>query len=275
VSEFETLLYVETDGVATVTLNRPEALNAFNASMERELQQVWRGLRTNDDVRCIVLTGAGEKAFCTGVDRNETLNQYHEEQYEDPTRRVGYLDAWTYDDPGTRICPKTNDLWKPVVAAVNGLACAGAFYLLGEVEFIISADHATFFDPHVTFGMTPAFEPVHLMRRMPFGDVMRMSLLGSYERISAERAHQIGFVSQVVPLAELADTARWAAQVIADQPALAVVGAVRANWMAVELSRRQALDQAYLLTNVGSSRESLLQGQEQFESGRRIAWRLR
>ena len=158
---------------------------------------------------------------------------------------------------------------------MNGIACAGAFYLLGEVEFIIAADHATFFDPHVTFGMTPAYEPVHLLHRMPFGEVMRMSLLGSHERISAQRALEIGFVSQVVPASELTEAARWAAMVIAEQPALAVVGAVRANWMGLELSRRQALDQAYLLTNVGSTRESLLEGQERFAAGQRIDWRVR
>jgi enoyl-CoA hydratase/carnithine racemase len=275
VRELETLLYEESGGVAVVTLNRPEALNAFNQAMEHELQQVWKDLRTNDDVRCIVLTGAGDRAFCTGIDRNETITQYEEEQYADPTRRVGYIDAWTYDDPGTRLCPKTNDLWKPVIAAVNGLACAGAFYLLGEVEFIIAAEHATFFDPHVTFGMTPAFEPAHLMGRMPFGEVMRMSLLGSYERISAGRALQIGLVSEVVPGPELAARARWAAQAIADQPAVAVVGAVRANWMARELSRRQALEQAYLLTSIGNTRESMLEGQERFARGPRIEWRLR
>jgi enoyl-CoA hydratase/carnithine racemase len=75
-----------------------------------------------------------------------------------------------FNDPGDNIGPKSCDLWKPVIASVNGMACGGAFYMLGEVEFIIAADHATFFDPHVTYGMTAAFEPIphgrhHAVRR--------------------------------------------------------------------------------------------------------------
>ena len=71
--DFETLLYDERGGVAYVTLNRPDVHNAFNAKMQHELHALWTGLRRNDDVRCVVLTGAGEKAFCTGIDRTETM----------------------------------------------------------------------------------------------------------------------------------------------------------------------------------------------------------
>ena len=104
-----------------------------------------------------------------------------------------------FNDPGDNIGPKSCDLWKPVIAAVNGMACGGAFYMLGEVEFIIAAEHATFFDPHVTYGMCAAFEPIHMAGIMPFPEIMRLSLLGNYERMSAARAHQIGMVSEVVP----------------------------------------------------------------------------
>ena len=72
-----------------------------------------------------------------------------------------------------------------MIAAVNGMACGGAFYMLGEVEFIIAAEHATFFDPHVTYGMTAAFEPIHMLQKMPFHEIMRLSLLGNHERLSA------------------------------------------------------------------------------------------
>src|SRR3989442_15107394 len=102
-----------------------------------------------------------------------------------------------FDDPATNIGPKSCDLWKPVIAAVNGMACGGAFYMLGEVEFIIASEGATFFDPHVTYGMTASYEPILMSGIMPFGDLMRMSLLGNYERLSAERALEIGLVSEV------------------------------------------------------------------------------
>jgi enoyl-CoA hydratase/carnithine racemase len=267
----QTLLYQESNGVAWVTLNRPEAYNAFDSVMQGELRDLWAMLRKNDDVRCVVLTGAGDKAFCTGLDRGQM------ESTEDlpPGKLPGYNTPWDFDDPGKSVCPKSNDLWKPVIAAVNGMACGGAFYLLGEVDFIIAAEHATFFDPHVTYGMPAAFEPIFLLHKMPFQEVARMSLLGANERISAARAHQIGLVSEVVPAGDLADHARWAADAIADQPALAVQGTVRALWTGLELTRRQALDHAFLFTNIGTDLTTLAEGQERFSSGKRIDWRLR
>jgi len=270
-ADLETLLYDESDGVAWVTLNRPEALNAFDPVMQRELRDLWSMLRTNDDVRCIVLTGAGDRAFCTGLDR-EGIGSFDDLP---PGKLPGYNTPWDFDDPGRSVCPKTNQLWKPVIAAVNGMACGGAFYILGEVDFIIAADHATFFDPHVTYGMPAAFEPIFLLHKMPFQEVMRLSLLGAHERMSAERARQVGLVSEVAPAAELAERARWAAAAIAEQPALAVQGTLRALWMGLEVSRRQALDHAFLFTNVGTDPVSLAEGQERFTSGKRIEWRLR
>jgi len=270
-ADLETLLYDESDGVAWVTLNRPDALNAFDPVMQRELRELWSMLRTNDDVRCIVLTGAGDKAFCTGLDR-EGIGSFDDLP---PGKLPGYNTPWDFDDPGRSVCPKTNQLWKPVIAAVNGMACGGAFYILGEVDFIIAADHATFFDPHVTYGMPAAFEPIFLLHKMPFQEVMRLSLLGAHERMSAERAREVGLVSEVVPAAELAERARWAATAIADQPALAIQGTLRALWMGLEVSRRQALDHAFLFTNVGTDPASLAEGQERFTSGKRIEWRLR
>ena len=269
--DLETLIYDESDGVAWVTLNRPQALNAFDTTMQRELRELWQMLRTNDDVRCIVLTGAGDKAFCTGLDR-EGIGDIEDQP---PGKLPGYNTPWDFDDPGKSVCPKTNHLWKPVIAAVNGMACGGAFYILGEVDFIIASDRATFFDPHVTYGMPAAFEPIFLMHKMPFQEVMRLSLLGAHERMSAERAYQIGFVSEVAPAAELEQRARWAAQAIADQPERAIGGTVRAMWMGLEMSRRQALDHAFLITHVGTDPATLAEGQAVFTSGKRIDWRLR
>ena len=124
-----------------------------------------------------------------------------------------------YDDPGRDIGPKSRDLWKPVIAAVQGIACGGAFYMLGQTEFIIASDDATFFDPHVTYGMTAAFEPIEMLSKMPLPEVMRMSLMGAHERMSAERAREIGLVTEVVPRDDLLERAAWVARVIADSPA--------------------------------------------------------
>jgi enoyl-CoA hydratase/carnithine racemase len=269
-AEFETIRYDEVDGVAWVTLDRPAVYNAFNVQMQRELRAVWTGLRRNDDVRCAVLTGAGDKAFCTGIDRSETMGD------PDAEKVVGSGSTpFMFDDPGANIGPKSCDLWKPVIAAVNGMACGGAFYMLGEVEFIIAADHATFFDPHVTYGMTAAFEPIHMLQKMPFHEIMRLSLLGNHERLSAARAHEIGLVSEVVPGEGLHDAAAWAAGAIASAPPLAIQGTVRAIWAARELSRRQAVDLGYAFVAMGTNAESIEQGQQMFASGARIDWRLR
>src|SRR3954452_20754624 len=213
---YETLLYTERDGIAFVTLNRPEALNAFDSTMMRELQDLWRSLRTNDDVRCVVLTGSGARAFCVGIDRNA------DDTYVVFEKRTlyGTSNNYMYDDPGRFLGPKSNDFWKPVVCAVNGMACGGAFYFLGEVDIIIAADHAPFFAPHVTYGMPAVYEPLLMLHRgMPFGEILRMSLLGNHERMSAQRALEIGLVSEFCPTAELEERAAWLADTIASAPA--------------------------------------------------------
>jgi len=279
VADYEMIEYEEVDGVAWVTLNRPQVLNAFNLQMQAELKDVWRGLRRNDDVRCAVLTGGGDKAFCTGIDRAETMGGWEGADDVGGTQATGTgasgSTPWHFDDPGENIGPKTNDLWKPVIAAVNGMACGGAFYMLGEVDFIIAAEHATFFDPHVSFGMTACFESMHMLQKMPLHEIMRLALLGANERLSAQRAFQIGLVSEVLPLSELHDAAAWAATAIASAPPIAIQGTVRAIWAAQDLPRREALDFGKVLIRLGSDPKSLFEGQKQFTEGRRIKPRIR
>ncbi len=275
---YETLLYEEDDGVAIVTLNRPEVHNAFDQRMQAEMRAMWQSLRRNDDVRAIILTGAGEKAFCTGIDRAETIEQGYlidEERRLRMANKTGPVSTpFQYNDPGININPKENDLWKPVIAAVNGMACAGALYLLGESDIIIAAEHATFFDPHVTYGMVAGFESMHLLQKLPFGETMRLVLLGAHERMSAERAHQMGLVSEITPRAELMDRAMWVARAIASAPVYAVQGTVRAVWMAHDLSRRDARAQVSSFVSLGTQFQNIAEGQETFQAPR-PEWRLR
>jgi len=275
--ELETLLYDVADGVAWVTLNRPEVHNAFNRRMQAELKALWQGLRHDEQVRCVVLTGAGDKAFCTGVDRDEMMGHW----LDTPVRSgegagaIGEAGDWSFDDPGESLGPKSNDLWTPVILAVNGMACGGAFYLLGEVEFIIAAEHATFFDPHVTYGMAACFESMHMLQKMPFHEIARLALLGAHERMSAQRAYEIGLVSEVVPAPLLRERAAWAARTIASAPPVAIRGTVRALWTARDLPRREALEMGKVLVRTGSDPDSLLEGQKAFASGSRIEPRVR
>ncbi len=300
--EFETLGYEESGGVAWVTLNRPGVMNAFNTTMQRELRSLWRWLRRHDAVRVVVLTGAGEKAFCTGIDRSEALAEGPRPgraggaaagepgsggasgtadgepggpEAGEPIHIGSGTTPFMFDDPGDNLGPKSNDLWKPVIAAVNGIACGGAFYMLGEVDFMIAADHATFFDPHLTFNMAASFEPLQMTGRMPFGDLVRLTLLGSEERMSAQRALQIGLVTEVVPGAELRARAQWAADVIAKAHPVAVQGTLRALWAGRELSRGQALGLGWAFVGLGNDPAALAEGQARFASGERVEWRLR
>jgi enoyl-CoA hydratase/carnithine racemase len=272
-ARFETLQVEAADGVALVTLDRPEVHNAFNLQMQTELQQLWRNLRGDSEVRCVVLTGAGDESFCTGIDRGESMD--HLLEGSDARRPFADADVWHLEDPGRRIGPKSNDLWKPVIAAVNGMACGGAFYLLGEVEFIIAAEHATFFDPHVTYGMTASLESMHMLQKMPFHEIMRLALLGAHERVSAQRAYEIGLVSEVVPSEELAEAATRVAIAIASAPPIAIQGTVRSLWTALELSRSQALDMGRVIVRLGTDPDDLREGQAAFSAGERVEARLR
>jgi enoyl-CoA hydratase/carnithine racemase len=258
----ETVLVVAEDGVATVTLNRPELLNAFDERMQDELAALWRHLRTDDAVRCIVLTGAGDKAFCVGIDRADIPVDTE-------------FDPLTYEDPGRRIGPKSQGLWKPVMAAVNGMACGGAFYLLGESDIVVAAEHATFFDPHVTYAMTAAFEPILLGGRMPFGEVVRMTLMGAHERMTAATALRAGLVSEVVPAESLMDTVRQLASVIASQPPTSVQATLRTLWAARNLTPEQATSLGNVFLQLGTSARALKEGQETFANQPRPKWRLR
>ncbi|MFF9914321.1 enoyl-CoA hydratase/isomerase family protein [Streptomyces sp. NPDC013457] len=225
-------------GVAVVTLDRAEKHNAITLDMARRLADTWREFRYEDEVRAVVVTGAGTRAFCTGIDRSAEVPQ--------PSS------PYTIDDPLVAVGPKANDLWKPVVAAVEGMACGGAFYLLGEAEFLVAGEDATFFDPHTAYGMVSAFETIHMAQKMPFGEVARMALMGTAERISARRAYETGLVSELTEPGGALDAARRAAAVIAAYPTEAVQGTVRALWSAKEAARAQALAHAPHLVTLGN-----------------------
>ncbi|WP_432172603.1 enoyl-CoA hydratase/isomerase family protein [Streptomyces sp. Tue6028] len=245
-------------GVAVVTIDRPARLNAIDLGTAAELAAAWRDFRYDDGVRAVVVTGAGERAFSTGLDRDAAVPQPGS--------------PFMVDDPLLTVGPKANDLWKPVIAAVNGMACGGAFYLLGEAEFVVADETATFFDPHTTYGMVSAYESVHMAQRMPFGEVARMALMGTAERLSARRAHEVGLVSELTPPGAALDAAVECAAVIASHPPEAVQGTVRALWLAKEAARAQALAHAPQLVTLGNLPT---ERQAELFTGRRPGFRLR
>ena len=270
-SQLENLAATMDGHVAWVTLNRPDAYNAFSPTMQRELRATWEAFRRDDDVRAIVLTAAGEKSFCVGIDRNEAEFT----ALDDSDSLYGTSNNFMYDDPGDDLGPKACDLWKPVVCAVNGMAAGGAFYMLAESDIIIAADHATFFDPHVTYGMAAVYEPIKMLQRMPLGEILRLSLLGNHERMTAATAQRIGLVSEVCPGEELRERAKWVADAIAAQPPVAVQATLRAIWAANDMGRLNALAMAPSILTTGFDRAGMEAGAESFASGARIEPRTR
>ncbi|CAM5669823.1 Enoyl-CoA hydratase/isomerase family protein OS=Streptomyces alboniger OX=132473 GN=CP975_15110 PE=3 SV=1 [Streptomyces alboniger] len=225
-------------GVAVLTLDRPDRHNAITLETAAELSAAWRRFRHDDSVRAVVVTGAGDRAFCTGIDRSVEVPQP--------------ASPYSIDNPLLTIGPKANDLWKPVIAAVNGMACGGAFYLLGEAEFLVASENATFFDPHTTYGMVSAYEAMYMAQRMPYGEAARMSLMGTAERISARRAYEVGLVSEITPPGGALPAAVRAAETIAAGPTEAVQGTVRALWTARQSALAASLAQAPHLIALGS-----------------------
>jgi enoyl-CoA hydratase/carnithine racemase len=226
VNDYKTVQFEVANHVATITLDRPEVLNAFNQMMLDEFAAIWQRCRTDDDIRVVVLRANGERAFSTGVDRK--------------AGRERHPNPFSEDDPGQFLGAKQNRVWKPLICALHGMVAGGAFYWVSEADVVICADDTTFFDPHTTYGMASALEPAALLRRMPFGEVMRIALFGLDERMSAERALQVGLVSEVVPCDALLKRAEVLANRLAAKPPLAVQATVKAIWDSMSMSPEAA-----------------------------------
>jgi enoyl-CoA hydratase/carnithine racemase len=256
--DLSTVRYEVTEHVATVTLDRPEAMNSFNQAMLDDFSRIWQTVKDDDDVHVVVLRAAGDRAFCTGVDVKEGIHRHE--------------NVWSQTDPGEQLSPKANQVWKPLICAVHGMAAGGAFYWLNEADIVICSEDATFFDPHVSYGMTAALEPIGLARRIPLGEVLRIALMGLHERVSAQKAMQIGLVSEVVPRAQLWEHADRLAGIIAAQPPAAVQGTVRAIWESLDSTRTQALRTGLSYTQLGNP---IGQAQVDRSSFGRPEWTLR
>jgi enoyl-CoA hydratase/carnithine racemase len=236
---FETILYETTDDhVATITLNRPEVLNAFDRGMCEEMRDTWRLVKEDPSVHAVVLRAAGERAFCSGLDTKQPYGQPD--------------DVWNHEDPGELLSPKWQQVWKPVICAVQGICTAGAFYFVNESDIVICSDDATFFDSHVTYGLVAALEPVGLMRKVGLGDTLRIALSGNDERVTAMTALRIGLVTEVVARDELWPRAHEIAAGIARKPSAATQGTVRAIWESLDRPYRAAMQQGLIYTRLGN-----------------------
>ncbi|EFG74746.1 enoyl-CoA hydratase/isomerase family protein [Mycobacterium parascrofulaceum ATCC BAA-614] len=237
---FETILLEvdETDRVATITLNRPGQLNAFNRTMCEEMARAWRIVKHDASVNAVVLRAAGDRAFSAGLDIKTPYGQPE--------------NIWNHDDPGEALSPKWQKMWKPVVCAVQGMCTAGAFYFVNESDVVICSQDATFFDSHVSAGLVCALEPIGLMRRVGLGETLRIALMGNDERVCADTALRIGLVSEVVPAQQLWNRAHEIAATIAAKPTTATQGTVKAIWESLDKPYRAAMEQGLIYTRLGN-----------------------
>jgi enoyl-CoA hydratase/carnithine racemase len=224
-------LVIERHGpVGWLIFNRPDAGNAMNAEMLSDLEAAWQELDSDPEVRVIVNTGAG-RAFQTGLDMVELARD--PEALREQSRRTKRAEL--------RLTAWHNRVWKPVIAAVNGVCAGGGLHFVADADIVIAAADATFLDPHVSVGQVTAFEAIGLIRKMPVEAVMRMALVGRYERINAERAFQLGMISQIVdPPGALRDAAQELAEQIARNSPAAMAATKRALWGALELGLTDA-----------------------------------
>jgi enoyl-CoA hydratase/carnithine racemase len=220
---------VERDGhIALVTLNDPETLNALSTEMMQELGRVWPELDADPKCRVVVLTGAGERGFCSGL-RAQNIDA-------DPKKRPSGFPRFT---------PRQCGLWKPVVVAVNGTCASGGLHFLSHAEIVIASENARFLDTHVTVGQVSGLEATCLARRIPVEVVLRMVVLGRSERLDAQKALRLGLVSELLPQDQLLDRALELARVAAANSPHAIRHSLQALWQGLNMGLDDALDNAW------------------------------
>jgi enoyl-CoA hydratase len=229
-SSFDTLIVDRRGQVGWLINNRPEQLNAMTAHMRDEFALAWDELEADPEVRVIVHTGEG-RAFQTGVDLTELAGDgVGMERYRSSVEDFDlHFTSWH------------QGVTKPVITAVNGLCVGGGFHWVADADIVIAAADAQFFDPHVSVGQVVAIEAIGLMKKMPVEAVMRMALVGRYERVSAARAYELGMISQIVdPPEGLRTAAQELAEKVARNSPAAMAATKRALWGALELGLTDA-----------------------------------
>lgn len=211
--------YEVTDGVAIVTLNRPEARNAMSPEVVCRLYDAWEEVKRDDAVRVAILTGSGDKAFCAGADlgRLIPLMSKSREPEDEWDRRVVANENGMGDAASLRI----HDIDKPIIAACNGHAIAGGMELVQGTDIRIAAEGSLFGVQEVKWALFPAGgSTVRLPAQLPYAFAMELLLTG--QLVDAQRAHELGFVNHVVPFDEVMPKAMEIASIIAANGPLAV-----------------------------------------------------
>ncbi|MBI3586812.1 MAG: enoyl-CoA hydratase/isomerase family protein, partial [Ignavibacteriales bacterium] len=204
---YSTIIVTTTERIATVTINRPDKLNALNAQAKAELMQAFEIIKNNSSVDVVILTGAGEKAFVAGTDIKE-LTELNTESGK------------FFSEGGQAVFNLIENLGKPVIAAVNGYALGGGTELALACHIRIASENAKFGQPEVNLGIIPGYGGTQRLARL-VGKGRAMELILTGDQIDAQEAYRIGLVNKVVPQAELMKTAEALAQKILSKGQLA------------------------------------------------------
>ncbi|MFZ5585692.1 MAG: enoyl-CoA hydratase/isomerase family protein [Thermodesulfobacteriota bacterium] len=200
---YELIIFEAADGVATITINRPKAMNALNPQVVAELGQAIAEIEADDSIKCVVITGAGDKAFVAGADIAAMV-------------QMTALEGRKFSLMGQEVLFKLEKLDRPVIAAVNGFALGGGTELAMACDFIYAADHAKFGQPEINLGIIPGFGGTQrLTRLVGKGWAKELCLTGAI--IGAAEAKEIGLVNRVFPAAELMDAVMKTAKGIAQK----------------------------------------------------------
>jgi enoyl-CoA hydratase/carnithine racemase len=266
--EFSTIRYEVEDRIATITFNRPESLNAVSPLMARELRRAYAAAEGDESVWITIVTGSG-RAFCAGADVGEIPDDGRV-IYDEP-----YLSTYPQWEAPQEATPPFRTMTKPVLAAVNGLCCGAGLDLVTTGDITIASERATFFDPHVSIGLVSGREVVRLARVLPLNIAMRVALTGRHERMSAQRAYELGLVSEVVPHEQLLPRAREIAELVNRNAPLAVRGtrlAIRAG-LGVPLHEAEIMAETFRERVVRT--DDAKEGPAAFMEKREPKWRCR
>ena len=252
---YETILYEVDDRIGTITFNRPERLNAVNEQMIAELHDAYTRAEGDDEVWTLVVQANG-RAFCSGADV-EKIPDDGKVPFEGR-----YLSKYAEWEAPQEATPPFRTMAKPIVVAVNGICCGAGMDLVTTGDITIAADDVQFFDPHVSIGLASGREMVRVARTLPINVAMRMALVGKHERLGAQRAYELGFVTEVVPLDDLRSRAREVAQLVNRNAPLAV----RGTRLAIRKGLDLPLHEAEMLAE--SFRERVLHTEDSLEGPR-------
>jgi len=222
--EYKDILVEKRGRIVCVTLNRPDRMNAISVDTSAELLHVLQEYRDNPEQWAMIITGAGDKAFCSGMYVTEAAEK---------TQKKGKTEGYTIFKPWTDMM---QSIHKPFICAVNGYCVGGGWHLVADSDIVIGSDNAQILDTHVNIGLINGVESAGLAYKMPLGIVMRMVVEGKYFRVNAQQAYQWGLFSEVVPQAQLMNKAWEIATHIAEEAApLAVQGSKKAIIGALDL----------------------------------------